>query len=214
MMKCLTSYHLKIIALISMMTDHLGVVFFPDIPWFRMIGRMAFVLYAFMLVEGTNYTSNLSKYKKKLFVWALLSEVPYDLVFYDSYFSLDSQNIFFTLLIGVVGIELFNQNIFKNILIASLGIFLGYVLKVDYSWYGIALIYGFYFFRKSLFLNLSFAQLLSVFYSINIFPIQFFAFLGFIPIILYNGKLGKKIGDIYYAFYAVHLIVFYTLRGF
>lgn len=212
-MKFLNSYHLKIIALLTMIIDHFGVMFFPEVIWFRIIGRIAFILYAFMLVEGCIYTSNIAKYKSKLFLWALISEIPFDLVLYKTWVSFESQNIFFTLLIGVLGIEFFmkNNNTFLRCLVAILGMIIALLLKVDFSWYGVGLIYSMYFLRKWSFGKYSAVlQSLSTIYSF-FFVTQIFAFFGLIPIYLYNGKLGKKIGNIYYSFYAIHLIILYGI---
>lgn len=210
-LKILNSYHLKIIALATMIIDHFGVVFFPGVIWFRIIGRVAFILYAFMLVEGCIYTSNISKYKEKLLLWGIISEIPFDLVFYNNWYSFEGQNVFFTLLIGVVGIDFFkkNKNVLLNIFGAVIGMLIAYWLKVDYSWYGVALIYGLYFLRKMTFFKNIYIQMLSVLYSLTA-PVQLFAFVGILPIYCYNGELGKKIGNVYYSFYALHLLLFYV----
>lgn len=216
-LKFLNSFHLKNIALVTMIIDHLGSVFFDDIAIFRIIGRIAFVLYAFLLVNGIKYTSDISKYLKKLFIWGIISEIPYDLVFNDSFFSLKSQNIFFTLFLGALGIHLYkiHESILYRILVFTFGILLGYVLKVDYSWYGVSLIYGMYLVRKFELLKFGFIQGISTFYAVCAINLtQFFAFIGILPIYLYNGKQGKKTGNIYYSYYAIHLLIFYIIKTF
>ena len=65
-LQILNSYHLKIIALVTMIIDHIGAIFYPDLVFLRIIGRIAFVLYAFMLVEGVYHTNNIHKYIKKI----------------------------------------------------------------------------------------------------------------------------------------------------
>lgn len=215
-LKILNSFHLKNIALVTMIIDHLGSVFFDDIAIFRIIGRVAFILYAFMLVNGVKYTSDISKYLKKLFIWGIVSELPYDLVFNDTFFSFKSQNIFFTLFLGALGIHLYKKydNILMRMLFFITGVLLAYVLRVDYSWYGVSLIYGMYLVRNFELLKFGFIQGLSTFYAVIAVNLtQFFAFTGILPIYLYNGKQGKKTGNIYYSYYSIHLLIFYIIKA-
>lgn len=214
--KILTSFDLKIMALVSMIIDHLGYMFFPEIVGFRIIGRMAFILYAFLLVEGCHYTSNRSNYIHKLAIWAILSELPYDLAIHHEIFYFNAQNIFFTLLIGVVGIHFFQKHypVLLKLFIAGTGIFVGYWIKTDYSWYGVMTIYGFYFLKNFPPLKFAFIQSISTIASFTVIATQVFAFLGFVPIWMYNGKLGYKIGNVYYAFYAGHLLLLLTIQYF
>lgn len=91
--------------------------------------------------------------------------------------------------------------------------FLAYFINTDYSWYGVGLICVFYFLRRNNPLKFIYAQLLNGVFCITSF-IQLFAFVGLIPVYLYNGQQGKKIGRIYYAFYALHLSLFYAISLF
>lgn len=68
---------LKVIALVSMLIDHLGLIFFPEEPTFRMIGRLAFPLYAYYLAQGFQYTKSRKNYFVRLLVFGLISQVPY-----------------------------------------------------------------------------------------------------------------------------------------
>lgn len=196
-----------------MFVDHIGFLFFPEILWFRIIGRTAFILYAFMIVEGAIYTSNIQRYLKKILLWGILSEVPFDLFFHETFWYLESQNIFFTLLIGLLGVQFISKN--KNVLLqivgVGIGMLLGYLLRVDYSWYGVALIYSFYFFRQHSVFKFLYSQILSSVFAITHNILQIFAFVGLIPIYFYNGKQGYKFGSIYYSFYAIHLLILYAV---
>lgn len=212
--KILDAYDLKIIALLFMLVDHLGAVFFPEVLSFRIIGRVSFILYAFMLSEGFVYTHNIKAYISKIALWALLSEIPFDFASYGKLFYWGHQNIFFTLLISILGLYAFNQKIhviFK-VLIALSCCFLAYLIKSDYMWYGVLLIFLFYFLRHYPLLKYFSISILNVVFSLKFFVLQFFAFLGFIPLLLYNGERGKKIGDIYYSFYAIHLLIFGIIK--
>ncbi|MEI0737787.1 TraX family protein [Paenibacillus sp. JTLBN-2024] len=70
---------MQLIAMLTMLMDHIGIVFFEDRLWLRMVGRAAFPIYAYALVQGHRYTKSPSRYLVRLFVLALLSQVPYQL---------------------------------------------------------------------------------------------------------------------------------------
>lgn len=72
---------LKIIAMISMVFDHVGDLFFPDLMWPRMIGRLAMPLFSFSIAEGYLHTGDKIKYLCRLGIFALISEIPFDLAF-------------------------------------------------------------------------------------------------------------------------------------
>lgn len=114
--KGLTGQSLKVIAVISMIIDHIGYAIINRMPGvndpgalisviyliFRTIGRPAFPLYCFLLVEGVIHTRNIGKYALRLFIFALVSEIPFDLAFYGKPIFNGHQNVFFTLCIGVL----------------------------------------------------------------------------------------------------------------
>ena len=129
-MKKLSTFTLKLIAIITMVIDHTGAIFFPDQMWLRAIGRIAFPIFVFLLVEGLFNTSNIKKYLTRLGIFALISEIPFDMAFYKARFGVDfltdlkgatqdmqildlfirrlikHQNIFFTLFLGLLAIYL------------------------------------------------------------------------------------------------------------
>lgn len=212
--RVLNSYHLKIIALITMIIDHFATIFIPEALGFRIIGRISFVLYAFMLVEGYYNTRNFKKYISKVFIWALISELPFDLAISGKIINWQEQNIFFSLLFGLGAIYMIENSkiiIFK-IIIAAIFLSAATICNIDYSWYGIALILSFYFLRNNWAVKFFTIEVLSILASFKIIIVQVFAFIGFIPILLYNGARGRKIGDIYYSFYALHLFIFAIIK--
>lgn len=105
---------LKIIAVITMIIDHTGVAIIKHLPGYadtegmvyaaywicRLIGRMAFPIYLFLLVEGFGYTRSRAKYALRLFIFCFISELPFDLALYGQTFDWSHQNVFFTLLLG------------------------------------------------------------------------------------------------------------------
>ena len=96
------SFTLKMIAMLSILADHIGVVFFPEQILFRVIGRLAFPIFAYTLVEGFFYTHDIKKYMCRIGILALLSEIPFDLTVSGKILEFGHQNIFFTLSIGLV----------------------------------------------------------------------------------------------------------------
>lgn len=198
-----------------MIIDHTGIVFFPDNMHLRIIGRISFILYAFMLAEGVHHTRNIDKYINRLFIWAIISEVPFDLAIHSSIFDWSKQNIFFLLFLAVLSLKYYKstENVFYKTIIISLTMAVAHVLKLDYSWYGIAVIYTFYILKN---LNVKYfaTGVLSLLASLKIFAFQLFAPIGFIPILLYNGKVGKPTGRIYYSYYAMHLLLFAMIKAY
>ena len=75
---------LKSIAVCSMLLDHTGAVLFPELIWLRYVGRIAFPIYCFLIVEGFVHTRNLAGYMMRLMIFGLLSEVPFDIAFYNT----------------------------------------------------------------------------------------------------------------------------------
>lgn len=208
----LNSFALKVIAMISMGIDHTGAVLFPEVTWLRMIGRLAFPIYCFLLVEGFYHTRDVKKYIGRLAIFALISEVPFDLAFYGKIFSINHQNVFFTLSIGLILITFLEKNkdqanktkkVFLNIFVSFLSMFLATILSTDYVFIGVVIILCFYSFRER-----AVSKLVSISF-INIFmgKVQSFGIVSLIPIFLYNGKKGPGIKYFFYAFYPMHLLI-------
>ena len=98
---------LKIIAMVSMVFDHVGDMFFPDTDWMRMVGRIAMPIFAFCITEGYIHTRNKNKYLMRMGVFALISEVPFDLAF-DGKVGLSHQNIMLSFFLAILALMLFD----------------------------------------------------------------------------------------------------------
>ena len=235
----LTSFHLHIIAMALMLCDHMWITVIPGNDWMTAIGRIAFPIFAFMTVEGFFYTKNLKKYMERLFVFALLSEIPFNLVAGGRAFYPLHQNVIWTFLIGT-GLMWMNEKakektVSTRLLVAvgtvGLGFALGLLSLCDYHYAGILTVLVFYFFRGRKFWNFALqffclwyinTEILSGFYYVaQIFGReveivrQGFAIFALLPIWLYRGKQGlynKGIKALYYWFYPVHLIILWLIR--
>ena len=238
MKKEINSNGLKILAMFLMLIDHIGAVIFTENQILRSIGRLSFPIFAFLIVEGFFHTKDLSKYIKRLFIFGIIAEIPYDLAFYNTAFYPYGQNIMFTLLLGLLCIHEFektrdNTDI-KLELLTTLKIVSYCVLSiigfVDYGISGVFTIIVFYVFRTGKFYKIGQLIALTILHAIytssaviniNIlslpisFHIQALAILALPLIWLYNGKKGTKnkvLQYIFYAFYPVHLIVLCLIR--
>ncbi len=230
-----TSFSLHVMAMAFMLFDHLWATFMTNQEWMTCIGRVAYPIFAFMIVEGYFHTSNLKAYVKRLFLFALLSEIPFNLVMGSRLFFPIHQNVLFTFLIGI-GLIWLNEkackkeklwiSILTGVGTIVLGTVLGIVTFVDFYNGGVMMILVFYFFRgrkwwcyvgqlaAMYYINWELISGLS--YELELFGEPFFfvrqgfALLALIPIWLYRGEQGyhsKGFKYFCYSFYPVHLLV-------
>jgi hypothetical protein len=202
---------LKMTAMLSMTIDHLAYYWGIENPYLyelmRTVGRIAFPTFAFLLAEGFVHTKNRQKYMLSLFIFALLSEIPWFLLNHDG-----SHNVLFTLLAGVLGLYVLEncKNRWLTMAfitsIACATIF----ADTDYSWKGFGLVLIFYMFRGRPELQTLFG--IPLMYEYGITGIL----MAFAVILLYNGERGFVKGKAwkyaFYAFYPVHLMLIYFLR--
>ena len=226
--KPLSSSILKIIAIISMTIDHMGVILiYPKINLMpdeakklyylyiatRIIGRIAFPIFAFLIAEGALKTANKKKYLSRLLLFALISEIPYDIATNGRIFDMGSQNIFWTLAAGLGIIMLIKNKKYTGklkaiILSVSLCVVSSFL---SFSLGGIMLILSFYIFRYDV------KRLIpSVFISTFIMTmtsslLQLFSLLAGPFIYLYNGKRGGVNKYLFYAYYPLHLLVLFLI---
>ncbi len=203
-----------------MTIDHIGFMIFPDLLYLRIIGRIAFPIFAFLTVQGYLYTSNLKNYITRLSIEAIISFVPFSLFIGNKPFYFEHQNVIFTLLLGVLAIYAIDKFIYNNkfiaIIILSLCCFTAYIIHSDYGVFGVLIIASFFIFNKNKNLSLiSFAIINFCFSLLSGTYIQGFASLAVIPLYFYNHKLGKyKLKWLFYLFYPIHMIVIYFIAKF
>ncbi|ALS01188.1 hypothetical protein ATZ33_07335 [Enterococcus silesiacus] len=182
-------------------------------PMFTMIGRLAFPIFCFLLVEGVIHTANTKKYLLRLFLFALIAEIPYDLAFSHQFIDLKNQNVFFTLFIGlivIIGLKKIQVQSLKSgilaVIIIGSGIFFAEWLQTDYGgWIGVLLIVSFYLFRDEHLIKCIAGALILLQNSL-------FGLIAFVPIYFYNGQRGKQWKYFFYWFYPVHLLVLYGIQ--
>ena len=204
--KGLTSFQLKWIAIISMFADHVGALLCSREMWLRYVGRLAFPIFCFLLVEGFFHTHDIRRYMIRLGTFAILSEIPFDIAFAGRVMEIRMQNVFFTLFLGVVMIYFLEKS--KGYLEKSMIVFfimwLASFLHTDYGMRGILLVLIFYVFRHYNVLKLTAGICWNFIWGTKI---QVFGGFSVIPIALYNGKEGRKMKFFFYMFYPIHLLV-------
>lgn len=206
----INAFQLKMIAVITMLIDHIGAIFFQDYIIFRFIGRISFPIFCFLLVEGFFNTKDIKKYLLRLGMFALISEIPFDLLFSNSLLSFNSQNIFLELFIGILMLFCISRspNIFAKIGIALAFCAVSFFSMADYGITGMAMMLTFYVCRKRYIPQIILVTLINYLHGF----IQWFAVTAMIPIGLYNGKQGRKLKYFFYIFYPAHLLILYIIR--
>ncbi len=207
----MSNFILKIIALITMTIDHLGVFIFPGQMIFRSIGRISFILFAFLIVEGYFHTSNQHKYLNRLIKMAIISQLG---IFLPGVNYIG--NIYFTLSIGLAGLMLLTAEKYVQYLLLLI---LSYFLPIDYSIYGVGLIGLFYVFTKY---KVNYIWQLILFTGLNYFGINvlnfasitYFSTIALVLTWFYSGNRGynnKVLNELFYWYYPVHIAVLATI---
>jgi hypothetical protein len=223
---------IKIIAVLTMAIDHIGAFLLPDYYPLRMIGRLSFPLFAWLIANGAVYTRSMAKYMQRLVFLGIISQVPFMLLHRSHNPNSWEINIFLTLFLGLLGIyaiQRLQTNGLKVIAVGVLAIagelFCG---GFSYGAYGVLTIVGFYFFKDSFTHTLLLQVVLTaLFYvpriimsdsslemqymnhSMNL--IQPLALLSLIFIYYYNSKQGPKMQWFFYWFYPLHLAAIYAI---
>lgn len=209
-MKGIDTFTLKMIGLVTMLLDHIGMIFFPNIILFRVIGRLAFPIFAYVLVEGFCYTKDIYRYMLRLLIFALISEVPFDLATKGTVFSLESQNVMFTLLLGILMLYFYlkTRSLFGKCVLLIIFLLIAEFCRVDYSSMGLAMIFIFYQLRDE---KLQKTIGITIINLILMGGVQAFGALAMVPISLHNRKQGIRAKWLFGFFYPTHLLALYLL---
>jgi hypothetical protein len=197
---------LKVIAIFSMIIDHIGLVLFPDEAIFRYIGRLAFPLFAYHVSIGIEYTSNVYRYAGRLLIFGFISQIPYTLATNTLTF-----NVMFTFGIAVMLIHFLKQ---KKYLWSLFILLIPIFIPLDYGLYGIGFPVIFWLFRQrpGLLMMMSTGWTL-IFINSLVPPYQLLCLLG-VALTLYPLSSIPKITlqkFFFYGFYPLHLLVLFIL---
>lgn len=252
--KGITGSTLKLIALAIMLIDHIGAVILERTilsmmsqimsgavmePEFfarydslcvadlviRLVGRIAFPLFCFLLVEGFCHTHDVKKYALRLAAFAFVSEIPFDLATSGEVLEFGHQNVFFTLLLGLLAIwgiralggRLSTWPIAGRVVVQALPVIAAIAaaigLRTDYNGFGVAAIVAIYLLRRHRVLAVAVACVILCVLTFT----EVTAFFALIPIALYNGQRGLKLKYVFYVFYPAHLLllagIFWVVRS-
>lgn len=235
----LTGSALKWIAIVTMLIDHVGAclleVFVMNahgtsplagrftgeqiMAWYdfdinlRLIGRVAFPLFCFLLVEGAVHTRNMGKYMLRMTVFALLSEVPFDLAFHDTPFFPGGQNVYLTLVLGLLAVWIlkgWRVQIWRLPVGLLLPAFAAQLLQTDYGAVGVLVIALMFLLREQPWLRAVVCVAVLVAFNSLEWPAVF----SFLLIALYNGERGRQPKYFFYGFYPGHLLVLWGIGRF
>ncbi len=236
----LSSNLLRILAVLFMTIDHLWASLIPGNAWMGFVGRLAFPLFAFLIAEGFVHTSNRKKYILRILIFAVITEIPYDLFYGGTAIYPFQQNVLFTFLYALLAMTLIDKfrekpsvkSGLKNgslLLLIMLGALITFP---DYGFWGFMMAVMFYLVRDFPF---AFLVQLAIMIYINFeairgevipmellgyafeFPKQGFAVFSLIPIWLYSGKKGfsNKIAQYgFYVYYPLHMLIIWLITRF
>ena len=179
----------------------------------RGIGRAAFPIFCFLLVEGAVHTRSPRKYLLRLASFARISEIPFDLALHNQPFYWGTQNVFFTLLAGLLVIQAFQSSPGQEwrgmLALAVLGA-AAELCGTDYGAIGVAVIAVMYLLRERFWA----ASVLSLILLVLLARIEIFSIPAFLILALYNGKRGRQPKYFFYVFYPVHLLILWAAGNF
>jgi len=214
----MNTFQIKVLAIVTMIIDHMGLFFFPQLIIFRIIGRLSFPLFAWLIANGAYHTHDIGKYLQRLFIFALLSQIPYLLAnrLINPHFS--DLNVLCTLYCGLLAIALIqktNNRILWVMITISFSV-LAQFIHVDYYGLGVVEVVIFYIFYKN-FKNLVLAQFLLFLPPLFLFPVyvaQLFEPLGLLSLLIirmYNFQPGPRAKYLFYIFFPLQYAFYYLV---
>lgn len=195
-----------------MIIDHIGAIFFPEQYVFRKIGRIAFPIFAFLVTDSLIYTRNKVKYLQRLFVFGLISEIPFDLAFGNPIFELSLNNVMFTLLLGAICILIVMKHGYSinSFLCIFACMYVADFLSVDGGSINVLIVLLLYVFRyhyRYLF------AIFAILYGFLLGNIYVYALIAIVLIYLYDGTKGCNIKWFSYYIYPLHLTLLYIIAA-
>lgn len=225
----MTSFQIKLLAILFMIVDHIGVYLFPNIILLRVIGRLSFPLFCWLIANGARYTHNINSYLFRLFVFALISQYPFYLV--NKLVGIPwALNVFFTLSLGLLAIKILKESksVYLNIAVVLLASLVAEFSGSDYGMFGVLSIVLFYIYfgkPKETSISQTVVYFLAVTYTVAVIyltvanPLYYyiiflkpFGLLSLMFINNYNKRSGPKTGYLFYAVYPVQYFLFYILK--
>jgi len=211
------SNYIKIIAMLAMLIDHVGVILLPQYPILRIIGRIAFPLFAYQIGVGVSHTRNVKKYFLRLFVFGAVLQVFYALIASSIGEDPWYLDIFFTLAFGVAAIAFYDRKKYVYLgCVLTLVLIIGFVdVRLDYGLYGVLLILGMHITREN-FRNLVLFTILLTLITCFVwqYPMQMYAVLA----LLFIAKpFSVKVNihwSVFYLFYPLHLVALQLISEF
>ena len=217
---------LKMFALLCMTIDHIGAHILNDYTPFRIIGRLAFPIFAYMIAEGCKYTHNKLKYFLTIFIEGIILQIFIFLLSDSTHMNV---LITFSLSIGLIyafDYSLRSENNY-NLVIPIMGIvfvmvicgelpegFLSEYFHIDYGFFGVMLPVMVYIFDNRVLKLLMFTSGL-VFLSISMAPIEWWSLISIIPLAFYSGERGKlKIKYLFHIYYPIHIVIILAIEEF
>lgn len=205
-------FSLKVIALIAMTIDHIGVFIFPEWILLRIIGRISFPLFAFTLAKSLNKSSNPKKIVIKLLLFGFIIEF-----FMYMLAQVFIKNIFLTLGLGSFACYLFKRDgTIKYFVLIPFILVAFNLVKIEYGIYGMLLLFGFYFLKDHNFYSSIYLIVITLLFIVidSTLSLQIFALLSAPLIMNCNNKRGyySPISKyFFYIYYPLHIIIIYLL---
>lgn len=224
--RILNGFCLKLIAVCTMLVDHMGATLFPFTPWLRCVGRVAFPIFCFLIAEGCVHTHDRRKYALRLLVFAVLSEVPFNLMLGGALWYPYAQNVLWTLLAGALVCWVMDwalrERTALSFVLTVAAMAAAFVLlelaATDYGGWGMLLVAAFYAVRRTP--NSPAVKMLAQTFGLAVFAvgvmngrvitIELWALVALLPIWCYNGRRGysnRAVQYGFYAFYPVHILI-------
>jgi hypothetical protein len=229
----MNTFIIKLIAITAMIIDHIGLFFFPHIFIFRVIGRLSFPLFAWLIANGATHTKNITGYAIRLLLLALISQIPFALANLQINTSPGELNVVFTLFLGLIAIIVMRKTPRKSfrLLAIIVAVVVSNVLSTDYGAAGILSIVSFYLFYNNfgkmlisqililfifpyltLFLEYLYHVRLAIYYLDSSY--EFFGIFSLFFIANYNKKLGWGIKYLFYLFYPLQYVLILLIKLF